>query len=510
MSQLKRRTFLHGAASTAAASLLRAGPSANAEEAAPSSASPDSEIRFQGCPAVQQALRVATGIYPKNRRKDALSTFYETGYRMTVSPGGFPIALCISPDLTFGVFGSRFVPDNVYVRTFVGILDMMPRSMRRNGKFYINEDMLIIGGDRVMNQVMYPFWVWELYLATGDMRLLRRHLDPLRRCLNYIEGRTASNGVVNQVDHDDWQLSEGADWVDWSPERMEGSTCVYHTWYIRALAHSIQAFRTAGDQKMAGILQTRYQRQLTALRTLFWNGRSYNDNLNFNGRIVNNFWTDSQIWPIAYGYASKEQAAAIFTRFDAQPEYFEGTPMRWCQSIPETDAQELARNYPDVPREPHLRPNSWFGRLGAGGILARAAAGQYPHAFKLLDRYCRLVVKYGTCMECIDMQGNIQPGTQGGRDYLEHAGGLLLAAGRGLWGIDDTADGTLVWKPWLPPSAERVSVPYRHRGSCWTFGYDDGHYWIDPQEGQGTVRFILGDRQETISVSGRRVTLRPS
>jgi len=47
--------------------------------------------------------------------------------------------------------------------------------------------------------------------------------------LGYIESRTDSNGIVTQIDPDDWQYSEGADWVDWCPERMEGSTCVYHT-----------------------------------------------------------------------------------------------------------------------------------------------------------------------------------------------------------------------------------------------------------------------------------------
>jgi len=246
------------------------------------------------------------------------------------------------------------------------------------------------------------------------------------------------------------------------------------------------------------------------LSTLFWNGKSYYDNLNFNGRKVANFWMDSQVWPIAYGFASKEQAAAIFSRIDAEPGYFEGTPTRWCPSIPESAARELAHQYPDMPREPHLRPYSWFGRLGAGDIIARFATGQHPRGFKLLDRYCQLVVKYGTCMECLDMDGNIQEGTQGGRDYLEHAGGLLLAGGRGLWGIDDTVDGTLIWRPWLPPGTGSVCLPYWHRGHCWLFGYENNQYWVDPQGGQGNIRFVLDSKDVTVPISGRRVTLRAS
>ncbi len=504
---MRRRAFLGGLVSAMA--LARTGRVTQSDQPPPKSSSPPrSGIRFQGCPAVEKALEIATGIYAKNRRKDDLSAFYATGYRMTVSPGGFPVSLCISPDLTFGVFGSRYHPDDIYLKTFVGIMDMMPRSMRRNGKFYLNEDMLIVGGDRVMNQVMYPIWVWELYLATGDGELLRRHRDPVLRCLNYIESRTDANGIVNQVDHDDWQLSEGADWVDWSPERMEGSTCVYHTWYARALRDSSQIFRVAGDEKAAEMAWKRHQRQIRVLDKFFWNGKSYFDNLNFNGRKIAHFWTDSQLWPIAYGFSSPDQAKAVFAQIDGQPQYFEGTPIRWCPSLAEGEARQLARNYPEVPPEPHLRPYTWFGRLGAGDILARCATGQQAHAFKLLDRYCRLVVKYGTCMECLDMEGNIQEGTQGGRDYLEHAGGLLLATGRGLWGIDDTVVGTLTWRPWRPPAAGRVCLPYWHKGRCWTFGCENNEYWIDPQSATESVKVVLNGRERLIPLSGRPVRFR--
>jgi len=74
----------------------------------------------------RKALRIAAGIYPKNRRKDDLSAFYATGYRMTVSPAGYPVSICICPDLTFGVLGSRFLRDGVYIETLRGMLDKMP------------------------------------------------------------------------------------------------------------------------------------------------------------------------------------------------------------------------------------------------------------------------------------------------------------------------------------------------------------------------------------------------
>ena len=262
------------------------------------------------------------------------------------------VSICMSPDLTFGMLGSRYLSDELYLKTFLGHLDALPRNMRRNGKFFVNEDLLA-GGGRVMTQVMYPIWIWELYLALGDLDIIRRHVEPLKRCLSYIESRTDSNGVVNQVDHDDWQVSEGADWVDWCPERMEGSTCVYHSWYARALAHCVDIFRAAGEQSDARLAQHRYHQQREVLDTQFWNGKSYYDNLNFAGEKVNNFWCDSQIWPIVFRYASEQKTAAIFARIDAEPEMFEGVPLRWCAPGPK-EKQET--RYPEF-REPHLRPS---------------------------------------------------------------------------------------------------------------------------------------------------------
>jgi hypothetical protein len=148
--------------------------------------------------------------------------------------------------------------------------------------------------------------------------------------------------------------------------------------------------------------------------------------------------------------------------------------------------------------------------LGAGDVLARCAAGQAAHGFRLLERYSRLVAGYGTCPECLDMEGSVQEGTSGGRDYLEHAGGLLLAVGRGLWGIEDTWDGTLVWKPCLPEEGSNRSMPYWHQGHCWTFSCENGDYWVDPGSGKGTVRFVLGNRQRVHAISGVRTLLKAS
>ncbi len=435
---------------------------------------------IDGCPSVDTALQIAGRIYPRNYRKDMMSFFNPTGYRMTVSPVGFPVAICMAPDLTFGMLGSRYHPDRRFLDCFRGHLDRLPRNMRRNGRFFINEDLLA-GADRVFTQVMYLIWIWEIYLATGDRAVLEEHREPLTRCLEYIESRTDEKGIVNQVDTNDWQVSEGADWVDWCPERMEGSTAVYHTWYARALQHCAQIYRVLGDDGRAEMMGRRFARQRRVLDEYFWSGASYYDNIRFRGdRKVNNFWLDSQLWPIAYGFSSSSQSAAIFSRIDAEPRVFEGVPTRWCapvaQEILEEQSREFASWVSSFEGE-QLRPYSWFGRLGAGDILARCAVGQLDHGFRLLERYCEVVVAEKTCPECLDMDGVPRQGTGGQGDYLEHAGGLILATARGIFGIDDTADGVLQWTPRFPARITGMVSRFWHFGHLWQFGFKGGEYW---------------------------------
>ena len=463
-------------------------------------------ISFDGPAHLRKAFQIAANTYAPNRVKDQLSGTNETGHRMTVSPNGFPVAICMCPDLTFGMLGSRFIENRIYIDTFIGHLNFLPRNMRRNGKFFINEDMMA-GADRVFSQVVYLIWIWELYLATGDKRILEFHHAPLKRCLAYIESRTDSNGIVTQVDPDDWQYSEGADWVDWCPERMEGSTCVYHTWYAYALRGCARMFGILGDIPAKDLCEERMNRQQQVIMNHFWNGNAYWDNLNFQGEKVGRFWCDSQIWPIAFGFASEQQASRIFGRIDAEPEIFEGMPLRWCAPIKPGDEDPRylrGGKYADTKR-PELRQYTWFGRLGSGDILARYRTGQHEHAFNLMNKYAQVVADSGTLTECLDMEGKAQKGTSGQGNYLEHAGGLLWCAAKGLFGVDDTFDGTIAWNPRIPESITEASMPFWHLGNCWKFGCDEKNYWIDPGKAVAKVRFSINGQPKELQLNGKRI-----
>jgi hypothetical protein len=466
----------------------------------------EASIIFDGPAHLRNAFQIAANTYAPNRVKDMLSRTNDSGYRMTVSPNGFPVAICMSPDLTFGMLGSRFIESRKYLDTFIGHLNFLPRNMRRNGRFFINEDMLA-GAGRVFSQVVYLIWVWELYLSTGDKKILTFHHEPLKRCLGYIESRTDSNGIVTQVDPDDWQYSEGADWVDWCPERMEGSTCVYHTWYAHALRGCVRIFEILGDLPAKDLCEERMNRQQQVLAKHFWNGNAYWDNLNFQGEKVGRFWCDSQIWPIAFGFASEQQASKIFGRIDAEPEIFEGMPLRWCAPIKPGDEDPRylrGGKYADTKR-PELRQYTWFGRLGSGDILARYRTGQDEHAFNLINKYAKVVSDSGTLTECLDMEGKAQKGTSGQGNYLEHAGGLLWCIAKGLFGVDDTFDGTITWNSRIPESIKKASMPFWHLGNCWKFGCDEKNYWIDPGQAVEKVRLSINGKPKEFQLDGKKI-----
>ena len=76
---------------------------------------------------------------------------------------------------------------------------------------------------------------------------------------------------------------------------------------------------------------------------------------------------------------------------------------------------------------------TWFGRNGAGNIMARFASNQSAHARRLLDRISEVFVASGNVYESYDMGGNL--GGDPGSNYLEHCAGYSWAVTEGLFGV---------------------------------------------------------------------------
>ena len=80
---------------------------------------------------------------------------------------------------------------------------------------------------------------------------------------------------------------------------------------------------------------------------------------------------------------------------------------------------------------------------------------------------------------------------------------------KGLFGLDDTQDGTLTWNPKLPSSIHQASIPYWHLGKCWEFGCDESSYWIDPGSAHEEIRFIDKGETKKLELTGKRIQFSP-
>ena len=89
---------------------------------------------------------------------------------------------------------------------------------------------------------------------------------------------------------------------------------------------------------------------------------------------------------------------------------------------------------------------SWFGRLGAGDIMARYKIGDPKGAYRNLEKISSIIAAQGDIYEGYDMNGcglaKCGCTTSGYGDYLEHCGGLIWTVTEGVFGIsfDSTSE----------------------------------------------------------------------
>ena len=107
---------------------------------------------------------------------------------------------------------------------------------------------------------------------------------------------------------------------------------------------------------------------------------------------------------------------------------------------------------------------SWFGRLGAGDILARFRWGKTASAHKLLARVAEVFGQTGNIYESYNMSGG-RGGDTGG-NYLEHCGGYAWAVVEGAFGIDFGSDSqaAATVTPRFAPSWPSAMGQFRLRG----------------------------------------------
>jgi len=396
-------------------------------------------------PAVQQAIDT---VFEVLHDSSLLGRF--------VDSDGYTDSSNIVPDISFGLYGVRRQGYAEYMTTMARQWEELGESSSPDGKI----------PQRVMSQILFPLGVAEIFSFTGDRGFLTRMLPIADRALEYVIQRGDSEGLVRLVEYGQWRIGEGADWVDWYPTRMEGKTFNFHQWYVWSLRRMAALHEECGrgpDQVPGADVQraARY-RQLAdrieqTLRTKYWAGDHFVTNVDYGGKVADERWLDDHVWAIRLGTANPEQVRAIWSWIDEDPFYYEGVPTRWAAF-----------------RDPVHGPLSWFGRLGAGDILARYRTGNSERGIQLLDRISEIFARDRNVYEAYSMWGTIAPGTLGWGNYTEHAGGYLWALTEGPFGIvlesDGEALGTIT--PRFPETWSHADTTVRVRGTTIQINYD--------------------------------------
>ena len=98
-------------------------------------------------------------------------------------------------------------------------------------------------------------------------------------------------------------------------------------------------------------------------------------------------WLDDSVWSIYHGIADANQTSVLLKRMDSNTSFYEGVPARWTDFV-----------------NAHWHC-SWFGRLGAGDIMARYKIGDPKGAYRNLEKISSIIAAQGDIYEGYDMDG---------------------------------------------------------------------------------------------------------
>eukprot|EP00940_MAST-03C_sp_MAST-3C-sp2_P002997 g2997.t1 len=368
---------------------------------------------------------------------------------------GYTISGNISPDLTFGLYGIRRTGHAPY-------MDQIRKQWRWHAP---NAETGEYTAGRVMGQVNWPLGVDNIFSFTGDEAYLREMLPLVDASLTFVNEHADANGLVTLETNATARIGRGADWVDWYTTRLQGRTFMYHLWLLRCLRRFSEIHRefrdSFGDENLATLYAGRANDLEATLREMYW--------LEDEGYFVTNpdfpnegEWLDDSVWSVYHGVADDSMRDTIFRRIDSNVSFFEDIPIRWT-AFPTQHGK-----------------CSWFGRLGAGDILARFRTGRRDRAFQLLQRISSTIARQGDIYEGYDMNGcglkKCGCTTSGFGDYLEHCGGIILTVVEGVFGLnfDSTTDYAAEIDPRFPNDWTNASMRTFVRGGALALSYEDG------------------------------------
>ena len=201
--------------------------------------------------------------------------------------------------------------------------------------------------------------------------------------------------------------------MDWSTSRASGKTFNFELWHaftLKRIAALHTEFSTSfGNATAAKLYLARAGRIESVLRERYWNQDHWWTN--YPGLFKDEMWYDDQVWSLYFKLSSNAQADLLFHRLAT-----DGANQRCSSKAPAGTPVSCAPE--GVPTMWNNRSRSgrdaetWFGRNGAGNIMARFAAAnnqsqswQSPHARQLLERISQVFISSGNIYESYDMAG---------------------------------------------------------------------------------------------------------
>eukprot|EP00756_Hemistasia_phaeocysticola_P028835 Hpha_TRINITY_DN16194_c8_g1::TRINITY_DN16194_c8_g1_i1::g.7241::m.7241 len=382
---------------------------------------------------------------------------------------GYTISGNISPDLTFGVHGIRRTGHQSYLEQIRKQWEWHAPDAK-SGKYTVG---------RVLGQIFWPLGVDEIFSFTGEEEYMRSHLPLVDASLKFVDEHSDERGLVTLVPNNTGHVGGGADWVDWYRTRLDGPTFIFHIKYIHALRRFSKIhdeFKGSfGDAGLAASYAKRASELEATLRQVYWLGDHWWTNVNYRDEGE---WLDDTVWSIFHGVANASMQDTLFGAIDANVSFFEGIPTRWAA---------FPNNHWDC---------SWFGRLGAGDILARARVGQHNRSFDLLRRMSSVIVSQHDIYEGYDMSGcgleRCGCTTAGYGDYLEHCGGIIWSVVEGVFGL--SFESTPLWAaeitPRFPQQWRNASLTTYVRGSALRVSLLDRSVYLENLGGQSSPLHI--------------------
>ena len=345
----------------------------------------------------------------------------------------------LSPDLAFGLLGTRRLAHASYMKTW--------ESTWLENRNLMNAEGRIGRFQRVMAHVLWPLGVDALFSFSGNTSYLEENLAYVDRAMGYLKSIAAEDDSLPCFTKDLMELfPPGVDWNDWQDSRAYGATTNFATWYVRTLRR-FAALHTefAGSFGSAAKAKEYYEtaNAVTLSVQALWIGENSTiatdwerDGPHFatNARhsadcghnvLDDGVWVDDQLWAVVNGVADDAQAATIKEWLANRTVAYESQPTRWSSKTKSDIGLQAKQRYAET----------WYGRLGMADVLMRFKNFSQPaFGYTLLRRISAAFASSNNIMESYTMDAEV--GTDPGTDYLEHCGGFMWSIIDGPFGVD--------------------------------------------------------------------------